>query len=181
MPAVSVGMVKMNEDWAPGERGRAMLLAGVLLGAVLYPIRQNWSRSGKVDGFPLSYYPMFSAKRKSTFKVAHGVGIHADDSRHNLPGSALGTGGLNQVRRQLRRVVREERVEAFAKTVAARISTWPELEDVVRVEIVDGEYDIDASFLGHTVVCTDEEVLGAADVVRIPQNQPSVAGTGISR
>ncbi len=48
-------------------RDKAMVLAGgvALLGSVLVPIRQNW-RAKPRDGFPLSYYPMFSAKRSGT-------------------------------------------------------------------------------------------------------------------
>jgi hypothetical protein len=170
----------MTEDWAPGERRQAILLAAVMLSAVLYPLRQHFvPTKERQDGFPLSYYPMFSAKRQDTVKVAYGVGIHADGSRHYLPQGVLGTGGANQVRRQVRKVVRENRVDAFAKAVAAGVSTRPSLKDVVRVEIVDGEFDIDACFLNHKIEGT-EEILGGADVVRLAENQPLVAGTDMA-
>jgi len=35
-----------------------------LLAAVLWPLRENW-RAARRDSFPLSYYPMFSARRRS--------------------------------------------------------------------------------------------------------------------
>ena len=55
---------------SPAEPGKAMAAAAslLLLGAVMAPVRQNWRRGGR-DGFPLSYYPMFSAKRRATASV----------------------------------------------------------------------------------------------------------------
>jgi hypothetical protein len=166
-----------GSDWAPGERRFAVGLSAIMLGAVLYPLRQHLvAKKNRKDGFPLSYYPMFSAKRGETCKVAYGVGVKADGTRVYLPGPVMGTGGLNQIRRQLRRVVREERVPIYAEVVAARVSTHLGLEDVVRVEIVDGEFNIDECFLNHRIEGV-EEVLGSADVIRLPEAAPVVPGT----
>ncbi|HEY1966577.1 MAG TPA: hypothetical protein VGH89_01415 [Pseudonocardia sp.] len=163
----------MSESWEPGERRRATVLAVVMLGALLVPLRQNWRpKSKRRDGFPLSYYPMFSAKRRDTATIHYVVGVRADGSRRYLPHSVLGTGGLNQVRRQLNRVIREDRATDFAPVVAARIALRPELDDVARVEIIRGEVEIDASFLQRTIQA-EEEMLADAEVVRLPAGGPT--------
>ncbi len=90
--------------WIEDERHAAAFSAAVL-GAVLLPIRQNW-REHKRDSFPLSYYPMFSTQRKERVDLLYVVGLTAAGERRLIPYSYAGTGGLNQVRRQLGRLVR---------------------------------------------------------------------------
>jgi hypothetical protein len=161
--------------WAPGERGRAGLLSAVVLGAVLYPLKQYLRPANRrVDGFPLSHYPMFSARRQSTATVPYAVGVLAGGGRQYLPYRLLGAGGLNQVRRQLKRVLNEDRAEEFARTIAARASAEPRLRDVVRVEIVRGELDLDASMMSHQVTGT-EEVLASAPLPRVAEVEEALA------
>ncbi len=69
--------------------GAATVLA---VGAVLWPIRQNW-RARKIDGFPFSYYPMFSAKRAETARVYHLVGLTETGERRIVPYGHCGTAG----------------------------------------------------------------------------------------
>jgi hypothetical protein len=133
-------------------RDKAMVLAGgvALLGSVLVPIRQNW-RAKPRDGFPLSYYPMFSAKRKRHGSVVHLVGVDAEGERRVLRYSYAGTGGLNQVRRQLRRAVAAGRAQEIADNVASAVSTRPRRSDksVVEVRVITGRYHYDDFFAGH--------------------------------
>jgi len=42
----------------------AFLSSLAMIGAVLWPVHQNW-RARPQDSFPLSYYPMFRAKREA--------------------------------------------------------------------------------------------------------------------
>lgn len=168
------------ERWAPRERGTATLLATVMLGAMLYPLRQHFrSAEKKADGFPLSYYPMFSARRRQYANINYVVGVMSDGSRSYLPHRLLGTGGLNQVRRQLNRVVREERAEDFADLLAARASREIGLEDVVRVEIVKGEFDLDNCMLKHQIE-GEETFIAGADVVRVPGLETLLDGTDVA-
>jgi hypothetical protein len=154
--------------WEPRERGKAIALATVMLGSMLVPLRQNWRpKSEQKDGFPLSYYPMFSAKRRQHVSINYLIGTTADGSRRYLPHSLLGQGGLNQVRRQLNRVVREDRAEDFVKVLAARVPLREDLNDIVKIEIIRGEIDIDQSFLGHTIE-GEEEILAEAEIHRLP-------------
>jgi hypothetical protein len=169
-----------DHSWGSGERRGATLLAAVMLGAVLYPLRQYLRPEGqRKDGFPLSFYPMFSAKRRETVRVNYGIGIDADGNRRYLPHGVLGVGGLNQIRRQLNRVVREDRIEPYAEVIAARVALRPDLADVVRIEIVTGEFNIDECFLNHKIEGT-EEVRAGADVVRIDEAGASGAAGGVA-
>jgi len=95
--------------------------SAALLGAVITPVRQNW-RPVPRDGFPLSYYPMFSARRRRTGTVTHLVGVDADGRSRVLHYRHAGTGGLNQVRRQIRRSVTEDRADALAERAAGSVA-----------------------------------------------------------
>ncbi|HEY2202862.1 MAG TPA: hypothetical protein VGH99_00085 [Pseudonocardia sp.] len=164
-------------SWERGERGRALTLAVAMLGAALYPLRQHFRPAGqKRDGFPLSYYPMFSARRRQFAIVVYAVAVHADGSRHFLDYHLLGGGGLNQVRRQLRRVVDAGRAGGFVEVVAARVAADEELADIARVEIVRGEFDLDVCLMGHRTE-GEETVLASADVVREADVAPELEGS----
>lgn len=150
--------------------GRRKWLAGgasiLVVGAVLWPVTQHW-REVQRDGFPLSHYPMFTAKRSATVKVTHLVGIDAAGGRHRLPYIYAGSGGLNQVRRQINRAVREGRSEALCESVAARIARQQEgpLGQVVRVQLVIGKYSLADYFAGETRPVS-ENVLASSEIER---------------
>lgn len=127
------------------DKATALAAGGALLAAVLWPLRQNW-RTERVDGFPLSYYPMFSAKRRRTGTVVHLLGLDADGRRHLLPHDLVGPGGLNQVRRQLAREAKLGRAQRVADRVAARAARCR--ADVVEVLVVSGTYRYDTFFAG---------------------------------
>jgi len=166
----------VNGDlWAPHERRRATLLTVFVMGAVLWPLRQHLRPAERrVDGFPLSYYPMFSKRRRRHGHVVYAVGILADDSRRRLRHSVLGSGGLNQVRHQLYRVaVREGNAQEYADALAPRLAARPSCADLVRVEIVRGEFDLDTCLLDHRVEGT-ETVLATADIPRVAATPTAV-------
>jgi hypothetical protein len=129
----------------------------------------------RVDGFPLSYYPMFSPKRDPHGYVSYVVGVHADGSREKLPYYTLGPGGVNQVRKQLSRALHRNRVQSHAELLAKRISERPDRADVVRVEIVRTQFDFDGYMLRGEVEGV-QTVLGGADVPgRVPPGQHDAA------
>lgn len=119
------------------------------LGAVLWPIVQNWRRTPS-DGFPFSYYPMFSAKRTEKSRVAYLVGLEADGTRHLLHYRYAGSGGHNQVRRQIRRMTVEGRAEELCERVIANLARQgPRLHrKLATVQVVIGEYLLDDYFGG---------------------------------
>lgn len=151
--------------WERGERGRAVVLCGAVLGAVLWPVRQNRRPAAeRVDGFPLSYYPMFSAVRPRHHGVTYVVAVRTDGTRGALPDTALGPGGINQVRRQLFRVaVREGRPQEYIDALADRLVRSRHGRDVVTVEVVRGRFDLDRCMLERTVK-GKEKILASAVV-----------------
>jgi hypothetical protein len=116
---------------------------------LLSPIAENW-KSKPVDSFPLSYYPMFSHRRESTFRGDSIVGISPDGTRQVLPYRVIGTGGFNQVRRQVRAQVKAGRGEDLCAQVAARLSRSKDaaLRDLHTVEVLRATHDVDAFLAG---------------------------------
>lgn len=162
-------------EWEPRERGVAAALAVGMLSAIMYPVWQNWRpKIDRKDGFPLSYYPMFSEKRPRAHPVRFTVGIRADGSRYYIPSKLLGNGGLNQVRRQLKRVIDGGQVGEFVKVVAARVATDERFHDAERVQIIQGLFDLDECMLNREMKAETETVLAEAEVLR-----PSPAPDGI--
>jgi len=142
-------MIAARPTSRPDEKRIAVAATVLVLGAVLWPIRQNW-RAHKIDGFPLSYYPMFSAKRADRVRVYYLLGLTAAGERRVVPYRYCGTGGLNQVRRQLRRLVCSGKAAKVCDSAAQRVAlaTDGALADVVTVRAVRGEYRLDDYFAG---------------------------------
>jgi len=142
-------LAKQPESPSGSDRGkrRAAYASIVMIGAVLWPIQQNW-RDTPRDDFPLSYYPMFSNKRDAIETFYYIVGQDAEGKRHQVPYSWIGDGGGNQVRRQLRRIINEGRAPELAQKVAKRVAKRdaPPWSQVVSVAVCTGKYDVDAFF-----------------------------------
>ena len=117
--------MKLSELYGESELDRGKIPAGVLslalIGAVLWPIQQNWREKPR-DNFPLSYYPMFSAKRKAIESFYYLAGHDEHGTRHLIPYKFAGAGGLNSTRRQIGRIVREGRADELARSVARRLA-----------------------------------------------------------
>ncbi|MFC7404083.1 hypothetical protein [Georgenia alba] len=140
----------------------ALLLGAALVAAVASPVRQNWSAE-KVDDFPLSYYPMFSARRRRHGRVVHVVADHADGTTRDVPYRRLGDGGFNQVRRQVaKRASSAAGADDLAREVLARLSG--DLEPPVRVRVLRSTYVYDDFFAGHRAPLRSVQ-LGAAEPV----------------
>lgn len=124
-----------------------------LLGAVLWPIAQNW-RDTPRDDFPLSYYPMFSHRRGKRVKVTHLLGRDAAGRRIPIAYGLVGPGGFNQVRRQLARIVARGGAAALCAAVAPRArAAHPEL---ITLQVVTGTYALDRFFGGDRAPHTEE-------------------------
>jgi hypothetical protein len=124
-----------------------------LLGAVLWPIAQNW-RPEPHDDFPLSYYPMFSRRRGKRASVTHLIGLDAEGRRILIAYRLIGPGGFNQVRRQLRKVVARGGAAALCQKVAPRArAAHPE---VVTLRVVTGTYTLDRFFRGDRAPRSEE-------------------------
>lgn len=156
-----------GQGWSAGERVWSRVVTAAVVGAALYPLRQ-WLRpeDRRRDGFPLSYYPMFSARRGQYGYVTYVVAERADGSRYTVPLSVLGSGGANQIRRQIFRLaVREGRAEEYARLAAEQVARHSKHTDAVRVRVVRGKFDLDACLLRREVT-GEESVLAEAEVPR---------------
>jgi hypothetical protein len=121
----------------------------LLVGAVLAPLIENW-RKQPHDDFPLSYYPMFSARRSKRINVYYLVGIDADGKQVRLPYRLAGAGGFNQVRRQINRMARNGSGEVLCEQVARRLAKRSEqpFGTMSEVQLVVGTFRLNDYFAG---------------------------------
>lgn len=121
------------------------LLAGVLLSPLRHyvgPMAKVTKQKNERDSFPLSTYPMFSADRRGRVTVPHVVGISAVGERIIPHYSHYGAGGLNQVRRQISRGIREGRATDIAQCYADSLATRPRdgEEQIVMVQVIRARF-----------------------------------------
>jgi hypothetical protein len=142
-----------------------------MIGAVLSPIVQNW-REEPEDSFPLSYYPMFTEKREATSRITYIVGTDAEGNRRRIHykyagGDAAG-GGLNQVRRQIGRMIKrgdaDKLCKGIARNVARKDSGW--LARVVTVEVRTDTYNLTDYFTGKSRIPVKEKIHATCSVKR---------------
>jgi len=147
-------------------KSKAALLSLAMIGAVLWPIQQNW-RDKPRDNFPLSYYPMFSARRDAVETFYYLVGRDAQGNRHYIRYKLIGTGGGNQVRRQLRRIINEGRAPELAKTVAKRLARQERApwSDIITIAVCRGKFAVDDYFHGRKVP-VQEQIKASCEVKR---------------
>lgn len=137
----------------------AIAISIVIMLAVLWPIKENWARKPK-DNFPLSYYPMFSKKRNATYSVDHIIGFDILGNRYNIPYKLIGTGGFNQVRRQVRKYARDGKGDLLLQKVAANIlkSNLEPYRNLVKIELVKGKYHLEEYFMDQNKKPVKEKV-----------------------
>ena len=147
-------------------RRLAGVMSIVIMGAALYPIVQNF-RDERQDSFPLSYYPMFSRKRSEVRRVRYLIGYDAEGNRHTIHYRYAGVGGMNQVRRQIRKRVRNGQADVLCAAVAKRVSRLrkPPLSKVVTVQVITGDYRMDDFFRGNKTPLK-EKIEASCPVVR---------------
>lgn len=151
-------------------RRQAIVFACSLLGAVVAPAVNLWREKPR-DSFPLSHYPMFSARRGTHVTVTSVRGVDIDGDARPLDSRLAARGGMNQERKQIARAARRDRGDRVARTVAKRLARRDLHPDVVRVEVVRTAVPLDAYFAAdtHVYAATASEVRGAAPV---PGRQP---------
>ncbi len=145
----------------------ALVFSIMMILAVIWPVRQNWQENPK-DDFPLSYYPMFSHQRKATHSLPYFVGYDTYGSRYYIPYKYLGTGGFNQVRRQINKHARRGDVEKLTEKVAKRLARCRDapFDKLVRVEMVRGRFHLDDYFLSDNKLPVRETVYSHQNIKR---------------
>ncbi len=132
-----------------------------MVAAVFSPVIENW-RDSPSDGFPLSYYPMFSTQRGDLYRQTYLVGMDAENNRILIPYRFAGSGGFNQVRRQINKMVRDGYVADLCRSVASRVARRKSVpfNSVVRVRVVTGTYRL-ADYFGLGIVRPEVERIRA--------------------
>jgi len=125
-------------------RWYAILVSLLVCGSVLWPL-SNHLRDEKVDGFPLSWYPMFRGTRPEIERPRHVVGIHEDGHEVAIPYNYWASGGFNQGRNQLTRIINlgTERREELCEQIARRVRKRRKRRDrgIVEIQIVRSQFD----------------------------------------
>jgi hypothetical protein len=133
----------------------AALLSIVVLTAVLLPVTQNWAEVPR-DDFPLSYYPMFSFEKGDRQRVTYLVTYDGAMNRFLLPYWYAGTGGMNQVRRQINKQVDRGQASRLCRNVASRVARAGDLpDDLNAVQIVTGTFFMSQFFAGNRVPASE--------------------------
>lgn len=149
--------LKYTKSQAPVTNRDLWALAGytAFAGVLFAPLRHYVGTPKEVkrnkiehDSFPISTYPMFSADRKGRVTVPHVVGITSDWQRIPLHYRHYGTGGLNQVRKQIARGVRRGDAAKIAQRYANSVAKSPRRNevDVIRVLVVRSRFSFDDYF-----------------------------------
>ena len=150
------------------ERGRAIaaIVSLLVITVVYWPIHHNWS-DHPVDDFPLSYYPMFTSQRGSTTTLYHAVGRTQDGDTVNLPGKLAGAGGMNAVRRQMRKLCRDGRADQLAAQVSERLadSRLVNHNKIIAVDVVKSRYALE-SCIAESADPVSQEVLATHPIQR---------------
>ena len=133
----------------------AAVFSVVLLAVVASPIVENW-RTPAHDDFPLSYYRMFSEERADLQRITYLVGIDNQGSRFLVPYQYAGSGGMNQVRRQMNKLVAGGSAPRLCQTVASRVSrARSRLPDLRTIEVTTGTYRLSEYFTGRQAPVTE--------------------------
>lgn len=150
-------------------RPQASVFSVVTMAIVLSPVVQNFAEKPR-DDFPLSYFPMFSRSHPDVQEHTSLVGVTADGECVPIHYTYYKRGGMNQVRKQIRRAVRrgEDSALEMVERVAGRIARRddPDLRDLVEIRAITGEYDVIAWFTGGERRPLSVEVHAAAPVIR---------------
>jgi len=119
--------------------------------AVASPIERNFNRRRASDGYPLSWYPMFSGLRTNTLKTKYMYGLGEDGRHYMIPYTHWARGGFNQGRTQLGDAIRAGRkasmrkCEKVAQRLAKRKRGWRSRVKTVRV--AKGRFDVERFFI----------------------------------
>src|SRR5215207_9043175 len=143
--SVASGTRRPSRKWIAGA------ISIVLMVAVMSPVLENWKKDPQ-DDFPLSYYPMFSFEKSDRQRVTYLVAHDSGGRRFLLPYRFAGQGGMNQVRRQMNKLVDRGQASRLCRNVATRVARSGDLpRDLVNIQIVTGTFLMTEFFAGNRV------------------------------
>jgi len=146
-------------------RRAAAILSIGLLAIVLEPV----VRAPDDDGFPLSTFPMFAARRPARVAVSYARGVTGAGVQRELTPGLLGTDEVMQAFAMLQRAVDAGPAarQALCQAIAARVADEPGYRDVVAVVILGGHHDaVEFVLRGMRGAATGEVTHARCDVLR---------------
>lgn len=132
-------MTRLTNPFPIRTRTGGACFAAAISTAVLAPMINLWREKPR-DSFPLSHYPMFSARRGTHVEVAYLRGVLADGGHVMLDSKLIARGGMNQERKQIARAARRDRGQRLAEKAARTLARRDSHLDVVATEIVVGQF-----------------------------------------
>jgi hypothetical protein len=144
----------------PAERVRAVLVGAVALLAVLVPLTRDVAE----DSFPLSNYPMFTARRLQVTTIERAIGVTADgDERALSPAVIGGTVEVIHAAQTIVDAIRAGAADGLCAEIAGRIDADG---DVVEVLVVTERFDVIGALQDDEPQPVDREVHARCDVGR---------------
>jgi hypothetical protein len=144
----------------------ALAFSLIIVLVVLSPIAQNWQLDPR-DNFPLSYYPMFSYERSGPEELSYLVGMDLRGNRVPIPYTLAGSGGMNQVRRQINKYVSRNEADHLCQLVGKNLAQRRSeaLSRIAWVQVVTGQYELGQYYSGDKAPLS-ERVRAYCPVVR---------------
>jgi len=104
-----------------------------------------------MDNFPLSYFPMFSYERSGLERLSYLVGLDIQNNRIPIRYTFAGTGGMNQVRRQINAYVNRNQGDQLCQLVSRGIAERRagSMSRILSVQVVTGRYDLSQYYSGN--------------------------------
>lgn len=144
---MSTGGEAVGEAMGLARRLWAASFSVLVIVAVLWPML----REPRVDGFPLSTYPMFShGRERARAEIFHVVGFSREGRHRPMSPELLGTSEIMQAYQTARVAIRSGHSGELCERVAERVRVDPEHADIDRLEVRSDVYDSLAYFDGDT-------------------------------
>jgi len=120
-----------------------------------------------MDNFPLSYFPMFSYERSGLERLSYLVGLDIQNNRIPIRYTFAGTGGMNQVRRQINAYVNRNQGDQLCQLVSRGIAERRagSMSRILSVHVVTGRYDLSQYYSGNKRPVS-EQIEASCPVVR---------------
>jgi hypothetical protein len=108
-------------------------------------------REARSDSYPLSTYPMFAYQRQKT-RLCHVDGLDRAGHRTRIPPRFIANDEAMQAMRTVRLAVTagSERTALLCERVANRLAQDAAFAGIVRVRVIEGQFDSLSYFLGRS-------------------------------
>ena len=118
-------------------------------------------------------------KRGEIYAVSYIVGLDVQGNRHLISHRLAGSGGLNQTRRQINKLIREDKADVLCQAVAEQVAQQAALpyHRIVAVRIVTGRFRF-ADYFGGNKAPLTERVHATCRVVRDEASKDGPAKEG---